>query len=145
MATQTASVVWVDASGFKGITRINTVAGAASIVAALALAASNADVLESWEGALAVNGAPAPVAAAYQPQSWRAALTFLCADLTNVVLLVPAPAIADFLADGQSVDPAAAAIASLIAACIGSLCNTAGSPATTFVSGQLLPGATNAA
>lgn len=141
MATQTMSVVWVDASGYKGITRINSAAGAGAIVASI-IAASNADQLEAWEGTLVVNGAPAPIAASYQPQSARAALAFMCADGTLVTLLVPAPQVGDFLADGQTIDPAAPAVAALITACIGALTNAAGSPATAFVSGTLAPGST---
>jgi hypothetical protein len=143
VATQTMSVVWVDASGYRGITRLNSVAGAAAVVAAM-VAASNADYQETWEGPLTANGAPAPIAATYQPQSARAAMTFICADLTNLVLLLPAPQLTDFLTDGQSVDPASPAIAALIAACIGVLTNAAGSPVTAFVSGVLMAGATTA-
>jgi hypothetical protein len=136
---QAESRVWVDAAGNRTITLVRTVAGAATIAAGVALA-SEADWLQQWESVVATN-APAPLGGAYLPVSLRASLAFVCADTTLAVLYVPSPSLAVFLADGQTVDSSNPAVAGIIAACVGSLTSSTGSPATAFVSGVLQRGA----
>jgi hypothetical protein len=130
------SVLFADAGGAQGIQLIRSTAGAAAIQSAI-LAASNADWLQSWEGAVLVNGAPAPVSAQYLPLKPAALLYYQCADGTQVGLRIPSPRIAIFMADSQTVDPVNGLIASLNAAAIGSLVNDAGSLATSFTAGRL--------
>jgi hypothetical protein len=127
------SRVWVDGSGGRTITLVRSVAGAAAISAA-ALAQSNADWAQVWESAVTAN-TPAPATASYPSVALAAALTFVCADGTLAVLKIPAPVVGLFLADGQTVDPVAAA--AVITACVGSLVSSTGSPTTAYVSGVL--------
>jgi hypothetical protein len=131
-----ASVLWVDANGFLRITRINTTTGMAALLLTM-LACTNADWLQSWESALATNPAAAPVPAVYQAASQIASLTFVCADGTQTVLQLLAPKLAIFLADGVTVDITNPSVVALATAAIGTLTNTAGSPATALVSGTL--------
>lgn len=133
------SRVWVDAHGARTITLVRSTAGAAAISAAVA-AASEADWMQWWESNVTVQ-TPAPVGGAYLPVSLRAALTFLCADNTLAQLYIPAPNQTIFLADGQTVDPANLAVVAIIAAALGSLVSSTGSPATAFVAGILQRGA----
>jgi len=138
--TDSRSVIWVDANGKQTITRIRTGTGAAGIQAAI-LGASNADYSAWWESAETTNGSPAPVAAAYQGNQPMAQLLYLCADLTIATLLLPAPAVGNFLADQETINPTAAPIAAITAAATaaGGLVSTTGSPATTLLGGKLLP------
>jgi len=138
MADQVRSIVWVDAGGFTTITKVRTATGAAAIQSAL-VGASNADYTQQWEGPLVFNGAPGPSAATYQPANYRAILTFQCTDFSQVDIILPAPQLGDFLADGATIDPASAAIATLITACIGNLESSTGATAASFVAGTLQP------
>jgi hypothetical protein len=81
------------------------------------------------------------VGGAYLPVALRAALTFVCADNSLAVLYVPSPNQTIFLADGQTVDPANLTVVAIVAAALGSLVSSTGSPATAFVSGVLQRGA----
>jgi hypothetical protein len=139
MADQARSIVWIDAGGFKAITRINTAAGASSIQTAL-LAASNADWTEEWEGDLNQNSSPSPIAADYQPTVLRAVFSFLCADNSQVDIILPAPMVGNFLADEQTIDPSSITAAAVITACIGNLISTTGSPAVSYIGGKLMQG-----
>lgn len=136
------SIVWVDANGFRSITKVNTVGGYASFSGALK-GLSNADYLVTWESVTSPNPSPSPVAMEYQSGVDRAALIFRCADNTLVTVLVPAPSINIFLSDGETVDPAATTVATFIANAVGSLTNASGSLATAFVAGYRLPRSAN--
>jgi hypothetical protein len=67
------------------------------------------------------------------------AFTFLCADTTQVVLVLPAPSLAIFLADKETVDITNADVVALVADCIGSLMSSTGSLATALLSAALAP------
>lgn len=136
------SVIWVDANGFRSITKINTVGGFASFSGALK-GLSNADYLTTWESVTSPNPMPSPVASEYQSGADRAALIFRCVDNTLVTVLVPAPSINIFLADGETVDPTAAAVVTFVANALGAVTNASGSPAAAFVAGYRLPRSTN--
>lgn len=136
MVDQVRSIVWADAGGYTVVTKVRSATGAAGIMAD-ALAVSNADWLEDWEGALSTHVAT-PTSAVYQPASLRAVLTFLCADNSQVRLIVPSPQVGIFLADKQTVDAANAGVVTLIAACIGNLESATGSLATAYLSGTLV-------
>jgi hypothetical protein len=128
--------LWADAAGGQTITRINTFAGAAAIQTAV-LAMSNADFLQSWEGPLTVNGAPAPTAAQYLPVVPFALLYYLCADGTTAQLRIPSPQVGIFLADQATVDPANALIVALNTVVVGSMTNESGSLVTGYQAGRL--------
>lgn len=134
------SNIWVDANGKRTITRIRTGNGGALILASL-LAASNADTDAWWQSAEVQNALPVPVAAPYQPAQPYAQLQFICADFTLATLLLPAPQLAIFLADAETVNPANALVTAIVAAAVaaGGLVSGSGSPATGFVAGKLIP------
>lgn len=134
--TLTRSILYTDAGGAQTIHRVNSALGAAAIQAAV-LTVSNADVVQSWEGPLTTNLAPAPTAAQYLPVKPAALLYFLCADGTTAVLRIPSPQVGIFLADQETVDPANAAVVALVAVVVGNMTNEAGSLVTGFQAGRL--------
>ncbi len=138
MATARMSIVWVDAAGAMSTRTITAQVSAAAILSA-AQAYTNAQPLETWEGAIG-SGYPAPSAAAYLSAGSVVYLVFTDGVGHNVTLALPGPSTSIFLPDGVSVDPTT--IAPLIAACIGTLTTAAGTVVTAFVSGQLGPGRT---
>lgn len=129
------SVLYTDANGFQTIQALRTAFGATTIAADIQ-SHSNAMQSTTWEGA---ESAPvgAPTAAQYLPGNVKARLTFQCADLTEVSITIPAPKIGIFYADGKTVDPTKIAV--LIADCLANLVSTSNSPATSYISGNLLP------
>lgn len=134
MTDQVRSIVWLDAGGFVTITRVQTATGAASIQAD-ALAVSDADFNDWWEGDLNINTSPAPTSSQYPSVRQVAVLSFLCADGTIANLRIPAPSISIFLSDGVTVDQTT--ITTLIADCIGNLESVSGSLATSYLAGSL--------
>lgn len=134
------STIWVDANGKSTITRLRTGTGAGALMAAVK-AASNADFTRWWESTETANGAPSPTAATYQPLLPFAQLQYVCADGTLATVLLPAPVLGNFLADQETINPAAAAIVAITAAATaaGGLVSASGSAATAFVAGKLLP------
>ena len=128
------STLFVDAGGGSTITLIRSNLGGSGMLSAL-LAVSNADYLNHWEGHVAVNASPAPVAAVNQSVNTQASLVFLCADNSQVTFNIPAPKASIFLADGVTVDQTM--ITSLITACVGHLVSQSGSTATSYLSGLL--------
>lgn len=140
MPDTSMSVIWVDANGKNSITRLRTGTGAAAVLSAI-LGASNADFTTHWESPETTNPAPAPVAATYQPLQPMAQLLYLCADNTVASVLVPAPRLSVFLADQETINPAAPAVAAITAAAVaaGGLVSASGSPATTLLGGKILP------
>lgn len=123
---------WIDAQGNTTLTYVNGSAGLTTLVGQIK-AVSNADVLNSVEATLNVNGSPGPAAATYPTVRDSAKLMFKTASGNDVTLLVPAPQQSLFLADGQTVDPSAAA--ALIAAALGVVTDEAGNAVTTYVGG----------
>jgi hypothetical protein len=133
---QTRSVVWVGFDGSQTITRINTLAGAGSLLGA-ALALSHADDLEYWEGTTTVNGAPTPTVGDYAPVRLRARLVFATAGANQVSFLIPAPDRGIFLADGQTVDITNPAVVAFVAVATTSLTDSSGNLVTALISGTL--------
>jgi len=132
------STIWLDANGYQTIQLLRSVSGATSLSAAIA-AASNAARVYYWESPETTYVGPVPVSAPYLPGNLVALFTYQNADLTYSSLRVPAPALAIFFADGQSVDPSNPLVAAINTAAIGALVGTSGSPAASFVSGKLQP------
>lgn len=128
------SVVYSDAATGVTIKLLRSVSGGTTLRDD-ALALSNADWVNDWEGDLNINGAPAPVVAQYQSVSQQATLVFLCADGTSARIDIPAPKLSIFLSDGVTVD--ATAITTLIADAVGELLSPSLSPAVSFQSGIL--------
>lgn len=130
--------MWVDTNGNVTLTRINTTSGMGGAAFAALLACSGADWQQCWESVLDTH-VPAPPGGTYSSVADRAALIFVCADNTNVTLLIPAPALDIFMADGETIDITSAPVAALSAAMIGELVNSSGSLATAVVGGMRLP------
>lgn len=134
--SQRRYTVWVDTNGFTRLTLLNSSAGASAVEAAI-LAQSNADVLNSADSTLTVNGSPSPVAATYQRVADSAGLLFQDAMGEQVIVQLPAPKAAIFLADQVTVDPTAIAV--LIAAVVGTVLTGSGNPVTSYVGGTRRP------
>lgn len=133
--TLTASVIFVDAHGNQTVARINTTGGSGSILSAV-LACANSDASQFWESVLATF-TPAPAAADYININQVALLNFVTASGSIATLRIPAAKLSIFLADGVTVDGTNTAVVNLVAACIGSLTDEAGSLVTAFVGGRL--------
>lgn len=132
------SIVWLDAAGGKTITRVLSGAGLGAAFAPLE-ALSNAGVQEWWESAVTAPASP-PTNAAFASAADRAALVFVCADNTQTTVIVPAPKLSIFKADGETVDPANVLVVALVTAAIAApIQNPSGSPVTALVAGQRLP------
>jgi hypothetical protein len=129
-------VVWVDVNGFTRLTLINTLTGAAVILADM-VHVSLADWLNVNEAGFTINPSPVVSAGTYQRVADCASLMFTAVSGDKIVLQLPAPQSAVFLADQQTVDPAF--VATLVADCIGVLTTSSGSPATAFVGGYRRP------
>lgn len=137
MAIESRSVVWVDGAAGSTITRINSDGGAAGIQAAM-LPCMNADYLQFWESPLLVNGSPLPTVAEYQSVTQRATLLFSTTAAGILVRLVLiAPKIGIFLADGRTVDLSNADVTALATVCVGTLSTESGDLATALVAGYL--------
>jgi hypothetical protein len=133
MPTVTRSSIYIDANGMTRQCILNGgVFGLGGVELAL-IAASNMDVLRSWEGPLTVNGAPAPTVASYQAIADYAALLYQDAVGDQVTVTLPSPKAAIFLADGVTVNPAA--VAAVNAAVIGTVQTAAGGTVTLFIGG----------
>lgn len=128
------SIVWDDTAGKTRQTLVSvSIASAAAIQAALA-AASNAGIDVFWEGTL-TPVASAPAAATFSGVADYASLRYADALGAEAQLTLPAPKLAIFQADQQTVDPANAAIAALNAVVIGNLVTAGGLNVTTFLGG----------
>lgn len=132
------SVIFVDANGNKTITLLRSNTGAAGIMGGV-LNCSQSDFLSWWESDVTVNPLPAPPGGVFRPVNQRAVLTFLCADNSQVDVIVPAPSLVIFLADQETLNAANPFVAGLIAACIGNLESSTGSLATAYLGGSRLP------
>lgn len=135
--TFATSVVWVDATGQRTITRVNTTTGLTFL--SYMQAAMKGNYAQSWESVVTNNATPTTNTGAYQSVADRAALLFNCVDGTVVTLVLVSPTLACFMADGETIDPTSTPIAALVANAIGVLTNQSGSPATAFIAGYLLP------
>lgn len=136
MAVSRRYQVWVDAQGRTTLTLANTTGSLATLFASI-LAQSNADVLNDVESGLSVNGTPAPTAATYPSVRDSAKLLFVTGAGNAVSLTVPAPVASLFLADGQTVDPAAAA--TIITDALAALTDEAGNAVVAFQGGFRQP------
>lgn len=132
MADTTRSTIWVDVNGKTRQTIVRGNAGLAAVALALA-GKSNADFQRDWEGATIVNAAPAPINALYTSVNDYAALVFTTAAGTLVYVTLPAPQSAVFQADQETVNPVA--IATVIAAVVGTVLDGSGNVVTAFVGG----------
>ena len=130
-----ASTIWVDAGVGQTIYRNRTSSGVGALLTALQ-GCSNADWSVCWESPETLN-TPAPVAAQYLGVKPDAVLYFTCGDATVAQLRVPAPQVGIFLADQATIDPANAAVITLVAAAVGNLASSSGSLATAFLAGRL--------
>ncbi len=133
---QNLSVVYVDAGGATAITLLHLTDAAILTDGIAAISgATNGDWAQYWGGTTFDQTPPAPVAAPYQTLRPVASLLFQCADGTTVEVGIPAPVLALFLTDGETVDPAdpLGAIAALLAIITGAT----GSPASAFIGGHL--------
>ena len=134
--SQYRSTVIADANGGRTIILLRSTAGAGGIQGGI-LNCSTGDYLQYWESAVTNNGAPAPPGGGYQQVTLQAILYFACADGTVAQVVIPAPALGIFLADGDTVDPANAFVAGLITACVGNLESASASQATAYLGGRL--------
>lgn len=133
MATQ-RSIVWVDANGKTTQTLPRGSASLLTLQGTLK-SNSNADVQQSFEGPVTVNGAPAPVAAVYETVADKAKFLYQTASGTIVTLFLPAPLANLFLADGRTINPSSPGVIAINAAALAVLVDPAGSPITTFIGG----------
>lgn len=132
------SVVWLDANGYKTITKIQSQSGASSVVGDLQ-ALSNAGVQNYWESEVTVANLT-PSTGLFQSGADRAAMVFLCSDTTNYTIIVPAPKSSIFDSDGESVDLTNVDVAAFaLAAITCPICNESGSPVTVLLAGYRLP------
>lgn len=125
------TTIWVDANGRTRATYVNSTAGSGGIQGQIGLI-SNASVQRAWNGTVSTP-VPTPVTGDYQNVADYAQLVFQTAAGDLVYLTVVAPMAAIFLADQETVNPAA--IAALIAACVGTLTDASGNPVTAYVGG----------
>lgn len=132
---QKLTTVWVDASGSTTTHNLVTSAGGVPTRAGV-LACSNADFQQEWEGALSINGAPGPVAAPFQGVRDTAVLQFSTAAGSIVKVAIPAPQASIFLADMETVDPANASIAALVALVLANVVTPGGVALVNFLGGS---------
>jgi hypothetical protein len=133
MADTSRSTVWVDVNGRTRQTILRGNATLAGVQAALA-AISYAVPQRVWEGPTSFPAGTA-VPGTYQNVADYAQLVYQDAGGDLVYITLPACAAAIFLADGETVDPANAAIAALNAAVIGTVLTAAGGVVTAYVGG----------
>lgn len=137
--TARASVIWLD---FNGVTRQTIITSDDTMglgtVWVAAQACSRAQIQTTWASDLGAQ-VGAATTGNYQSCKMAARLNFQTGAGTIVALTIPAPSSAIFLADGITVDPANADVATLLAACIGVLSDPSGSLAVSFVGGTLMP------
>jgi hypothetical protein len=138
MATATDRIIneWLDGAG--GFLRtagwVDSTVSSGPLLTALQ-AASNAELLYSEQSLPRTATTTPNPGATWWLCTDTVVLTFVCADLTNVGLIIPGPTAAIFLAGGLVVDPANGLVAAIIAAAIGTVRNATGSAVTAFVSG----------
>jgi hypothetical protein len=106
MATNTLSMIWVDANGFTRLTTFNHDGTSSGIIGQM-LALINAWTQKSWSGLLNVTPTPTPSTGVYQSVQDAAVLSYQSASGAIAKLVLPAPLLSTFAADQQTVDPAA--------------------------------------
>jgi hypothetical protein len=137
LAIQRRSVVWNDA---QGRTRQTILRGQESVIIVPTLATvasdlqslSNGAIQTAWEGDEQASVGTA-VNAQYPVVSDYAVLVYADANGNKIYITLPAPQASVFLADGETVDPAA--IATLSGDVIGLIVTNANMPVVTFIGG----------
>lgn len=129
-----SSVVWIDVNGRTRQTIIQTLTGAAPITTVMQ-SFQLASIQRLWESAMVIPGTP-PSAGNYQSNSSAAELLFQTGAGTIVRLVVPAPGISVFKADGVTIDPANVNIIALVAACTGLMTDGNGNAVTGYLGGR---------
>jgi hypothetical protein len=132
------STVWLDARGYTSITLVRTASGGIGPILSDMQALTNADWSLCWEGPLSTQ-VPSTTAAVYEAGMQRARLVFGAADGTEVDIIIPAPQIGIFLADGITVDSSNANVAQLITDVIANGVSASGSAVTAYLSGYMEP------
>jgi hypothetical protein len=135
MADRAVAAVFVDGTGRTRLQVVKAATNPCTILTDL-LALSNAATAYNFDGLIDPAQGTA-VAAPYQAAQLYANLQFTTATGAILQLQIIAPQVAIFLADGVTVDPAA--VASLVADCIGNLSDGAGNVATAYLGGSLAP------
>lgn len=131
---QKATLVWIDANGVTVATNVATTAGMGAALAAMA-GLSNAAIQQWWESNVTLPGG-SPVTAQFQSGQDRAALTFVTGAGTQVVMVVPAPSAAIFMADLETVDITNPAVVAFVTAAVAApITDGAGNAVTALVSG----------
>jgi hypothetical protein len=132
MVDTSRSSVWVDSGGRTRQTILRGNATLAPVEAAL-ITVSNADTQRCWEGPTQVNATPATTNATYPTVADYAVLIYQDAggDLVYITLVAPQSSI--FMADQETVNPAA--IAAVSTAVIGLVTTGGGGVVTAYVGG----------
>jgi len=131
-----AGLIWIDAQGERVLNVVTTQSGVGGIEAALE-AASNAVVMECWEGLDEIYSA-SPTTSEYPTVRVMAVLNFIDGTGSRARLYIPSPQSGIFLSDARTVDPTNALIAAIITAAVGSLLSGAGNTVTAFTGGEIL-------
>jgi len=131
------SVVWADTFGLRTMTYYYGVNPMESFLTTFATG-SNAIPLQSWEGPLTIN-TPSPLAGVYAGVKDYARFTFSDDKGNRANVLLPAPKLAIFLADGKTVNPAYFLVAPFILDVLGNLvAPQSGLPLVKFIGGILV-------
>ena len=98
------------------------------------VALTNAAVLSSTFG-VATTGFPAATSSQYSLVTTTAVMTFNTAVGSSIQVTIPAPVAAMFGTDGVTVDRTNPLVAAFVGAALGFLTDSAGNPASLFISG----------
>lgn len=137
-STMRMCVIWQDGFGKTTLISYNGVVSMGNFLAA-ADGCSNAIPVQTWEGPL--NNIPpfAPTVGIYQSCLDAARLVFVDAKGNRTQVIVPAPILGMFMADGKTVNPAYPLLASVIVAAVSELIvPTSGLPVVAFLGGSLV-------
>lgn len=137
-ATLRMCVVWQDSFGKTTLISYNGVVPMGNFLAA-ADGLSNAIPVQTWEGPL--NNIPpfAPTIGIYQSVLDAARLVFADVNGNRMQVIVPAPILAMFMADGKTVNPAYPLLGAVIVAAVSELIvPSSGLPITSFIGGSLV-------
>jgi len=131
------AVVWADTFGLRTITYYYGVNPMEAFLTTFATG-SNAIPLQSWEGPLTI-ASPGPFGDVYAGVKDLARFTFNDDKGNRANVMLPAPKLALFKADGKTIDPAYYLVAPFIADVLGNLvAPQSGLPLTRFIGGILV-------